>query len=231
MCGRFTLAVPPELLAAHFELSSVPELAPRYNIAPTQPVAAIRLTRSGARRLELLHWGLIPHWARDPGIGAKLINARAETVAEKPSFRSAFRRRRCLIPASGFYEWRRLGKDRQPYLIAREDGAPLCFAGLWERWNPGKTAETQVDSCTIVTVAAPADLHAIHDRMPAVLSREAQASWLDRDEEDAGRLASLLAPTEGLIALPVSTRVNKPQNEDAACAEPIGERYRAEGGD
>jgi putative SOS response-associated peptidase YedK len=230
MCGRFTLSVPPEELAVHFELESVPPpegLEARYNIAPTQFVAAVRLTRAGARRLELLRWGLVPHWARDTSIAPKLINARAETLIVKPAFRGAFRRRRCLIPASGFYEWQKLGKKKkQPFLIrsAAHDGAPLAFAGLWERW--GKDDAT-VDSCTIVTVDAVPELAEIHPRMPAILRPEQFEAWLARPDDDAevdvDALQALLRPTTGLQAIKVSTQVNDVRRDDATCIEPLAD--------
>src|SRR5881394_3747162 len=147
MCGRFTLATPAKSLQKHFQLDAVPELPFRYNIAPTQNVAAVRVGRLG-RALSLLRWGLIPHWADDPKIGYRLINARADTVASKPSFRSAFKQRRCLIAADGYYEWQKQDGAKQPYLIRREDGQPFAFAGLWEHWQG---VDQEIESCTIIT--------------------------------------------------------------------------------
>ena len=221
MCGRFTLTVPPEVLAAHFELESVPAaelVAPRYNIAPTQEVAAIRLTRRGKRRLDMLRWGLVPHWAKDTSIGARLINARAESLADKPAFRLALRRRRCLIPASGFYEWLKRGTSRgQPHLLRASAARPLAFAGLWERWSAGGDGP-DLDSCTIITVEASSEVTPIHSRMPALLEPEDFQRWLARDDD--GSVGELLRPRLGLVAQRVSERVNSDAIDDPACVEP-----------
>lgn len=220
MCGRFTLHASTEEIAREFDLATMPALAPRYNIAPSQALLAIRLDE-GQRRSVPLRWGLVPHWATDPKIAYKMINARGETVADKPSFRDAFKKRRCLIPADGFYEWKKLGKAKQPYHIRRVEGRPFAFAGLWERWQPpnGEPLET----CTIVTTTANAVLAELHERMPVMLLPEAYAEWLD-PTRPATRLKELIAPypAELLVASPVSTRVNSPKFDDAACLQPSG---------
>ena len=220
MCGRFTLKGPPNQIARMLGLATVPNLAPRYNIAPTQDVLALRPEADGDRHLAWLRWGLIPFWARDAGIGAKMINARADTIAEKPAFRQAFRARRCVIPADGFYEWKTVAKGKkQPFHIHRADGAPFVFAGLWERWEKGGEP---IESCTIVTTDAPADLTAIHHRVPVILEGDALQAWLDTPAEKADGLKDLLAPlSEGtLVADPVATTVNKVSNDGPECLEP-----------
>ncbi|MBD2022479.1 SOS response-associated peptidase, partial [Leptolyngbya sp. FACHB-36] len=170
MCGRFSLHVEAAALAEVFQLPEEPSWTPRYNIAPSQAVATIAQTASSAHQFRLLRWGLIPSWAKDEAIGNKLINARAETVAEKPSFRAAFKQRRCLILADGFYEWQRLNtKKKQPHYFQRSDAQPFAFAGLWEHWQHG---EAVIDSCTIITTQANELLEPIHDRMPVMLAAD-----------------------------------------------------------
>ena len=201
-------------------------LRPRFNVAPSQNVAAVRANDDG-HTLAMLRWGLIPAWARDPAIGHRLINARSETAAEKPSFRAAYRHRRCLIPADGFYEWKREGKTRQPWLFALRDAAPFAFAGLWERWTvptgaalTGSLAERRpgdaVETCTILTTAANETVAPVHGRMPVILPREAHDPWL------AGEDVPLAPyPVDDMTAHPVSTLVNRPANDDPRCVEPI----------
>jgi putative SOS response-associated peptidase YedK len=219
MCGRYTLASPTERLAEEFGFdgSSV-ELAPNYNVAPTQGVAAV-LEEGGQRRLEVLRWGLIPPWADDPGIGSRMINARSETAPGKPSFRRAFRERRCLIPADGFYEWQRTNGAKQPYYIHMEDGRPFAFAGLWESWSKG--GEGEVRTCTILTTGANALVGEVHDRMPVILAHDAYDVWLDPASE-RDELTGLLAPypEDEMEAYPVSRFVNSPSNNDPRCIEP-----------
>jgi len=214
MCGRYTLAAAVEIVAAQFDLPHTPAtLTPRYNIAPGQAVAVVRCADDGVRCLDSLQWGLVPTWAKDPAIGRRLINARAETLATKPSFRDALRRRRCLIPADGFYEWRRLAGRKQPYWVTRADGRPFGFAGLWERW---RGAEGQMlESCTIVTTTANASLTAIHHRMPLIVYPQHYGRWLDPARRDARALLALLGDgdCETLIARPVSTAVNNPRRD------------------
>ena len=219
MCGRYTLATPKERLAEEFgfENSSV-ELPPSYNIAPTQGVAAV-LEEGGQRRLEVLRWGLIPPWADDPQIGSRMINARSETASEKPSFRRAFRERRCLIPADGFYEWKRVNGGKQPYYFRMQDGRPFAFAGLWESWSKG--GEGEVRTCTILTTGANAIVGEIHERMPVIVAPDAYEVWLDSASEK-DELRGLLAPfsEEEMEAYPVSRFVNSPSNNDPRCVEP-----------
>jgi putative SOS response-associated peptidase YedK len=219
MCGRYTLASPTERLAEEFGVDAASiELAPNYNVAPTQQVAAV-VDEGGQRRLEVLRWGLIPPWADDPGIGSRMINARSETAPGKPSFRRAFRERRCLIPADGFYEWQRTNGAKQPYYIHMEDGRPFAFAGLWESWSKG--GEGEVRTCTILTTGANALVGEVHDRMPVILAHDAYDVWLDPASE-RDELTGLLAPypVDEMEAYPVSRFVNSPSNNDPRCIEP-----------
>lgn len=218
MCGRYTLTTPGDVLAAALGLESVPELPPRYNIAPSQPVAIVRAGDARRRELALARWGLIPHWAKEATIGARTINARAETVAEKPAFRDSFRRRRCLIPADGFYEWQKREGGKQPYLLRLRDGAPFAFAGLWSRWRDPGSGES-LDTCAIVTTT-PNELAAtVHDRMPVILPATAYEEWLD---PEAPGPAALLAPfpAERMTAVAVSRRVNDPTHDAPDCLAP-----------
>lgn len=219
MCGRYALFADPEMLVTRFELWQTPDLRPRYNLAPSQEVPAIRRSQEGRRELTLLRWGLVPHWAKAETTGHSMINARAETVAEKPAFRSAFRRRRCLIPADGFYEWKKAGRTKQPYFIRLKDGLPLAFAGLWEEWrSPDGQA---VGSCAIIVTRANPLVEPIHDRMPVILEPRAYEEWLSTDLTDTEGLTQLLVPfpSEDMEAYPVDRRVNNPKNEGVACVE------------
>ena len=222
MCGRYTLGAPDDDLADLFELSQVPDLEPRYNIAPTQPVPVVRVGEAGqVRELALVRWGLIPSWSKDPAVGARMINARSETAAAKPSFRAAFKRRRCLIPADGFYEWQRTGGRKQPYYIRRKDRGALAFAGLWERWaGPDGSC---IESCTILTTTPNDLLRPLHDRMPVILGPTDFALWLDPAVAEASRIQPLLVPcpADELVAYAVTTQVNSPRNDDPACIEPM----------
>jgi putative SOS response-associated peptidase YedK len=224
MCGRFTLSAQPALIAEAFGLSEVPPLAPRYNIAPTQRAAVIRQpSGGGAPRLEELRWGLVPAWADDPSIGNRLINARSETVAEKPSFRSAFRHRRCLVPADGFYEWAKTSGGRQPWHFHRPDHGPFGLAGLWERWQaPGSEP---LETFTILTTAANPVVARVHERMPVILPPEAYEEWLDPELDQPAHLARWLAPApeELLVATAVSQRVNSSSVDDPDCLAPVGD--------
>jgi putative SOS response-associated peptidase YedK len=219
MCGRYTLKTPVERLAEEFgfEASSA-ELPPNYNVAPTQQVAAV-LEEGGERRLEMLRWGLIPSWADDPGIGSRMINARAETAPEKPSFRRAFRGQRCLIPADGFYEWKRTNGSKQPYYIHMKEERPFAFAGLWESWK--EDGGPEIRSCAILTTEPNELLAGIHDRMPVILPGGSYDVWLD-PEAERDELYGLLAsyPEDEMEAYPVSRFVNSPQNNDPRCIEP-----------
>lgn len=220
MCGRFTLTVDPADLQEAFPEYTFPEpYAPRFNIAPTQPVLAIPNEGSSA---DFFLWGLIPSWAKDPSIGARLINARAETLAEKPSFRAAFKYRRCLIPADGFYEWKaEPGEKRKtPYFIHMQDGKPFAFAGLWETWNSPDGG--QLRSCTIITTEPNVLMARLHQRMPVILHPRDYAQWLDPAPIQPSGLLPLLQPfpAEKMTAHPVSTLVNSPANDLAECIQP-----------
>lgn len=223
MCGRYTITAPIEALRELFELESGGDLAPRYNLAPLQEAPVIRVD-DGARRLAMLRWGLIPAWAKDPSIAPKLVNARAEGLADKASFRSAFARRRCLVPVDGFYEWQPTGKRKQPYRITLPDGAPFALAGLWERWAPPGGAA--IETFVIVTVPANDQLRPIHDRMPVILPTEAAALWLD---PNAPRpvLETLLVPYAGPLRIyAVDARVGNARHDDAGLIEPLAEAQR-----
>ena len=209
MCGRFAFYSPSEATAALFGVSGAPPVEARYNIAPTQYVAAIRKGEDGDPELAMLRWGLVPFWARDPAIGNRMINARAETVAEKPAFRAAYRNRRCLVLADGFYEWRREGSVKTPYYISAADGQPFAFAALWENWN-SKDSDESIQSTTLITTAADEFMAALHHRMPVVLSPATAGTWLDGGED---ALAYALGHAPELRAWPVDRRVNNARNE------------------
>ncbi len=222
MCGRFTLTTTPEQLRAAFTgLSVSDEIQPRFNIAPSQPVAVV--VNDGKFQVDYYTWGLIPSWAKDPTIGNRLINARAETLVEKPAFRSAFRRRRCLVLADGFYEWRQEpGKrTKTPMLIKMKSGLPFAFAGLWENWNTPDGSN--ILSCTIITTEPNQLMQSIHNRMPVILPENAFPAWLEGREGNLPQLQPLLVPypAEALTAFEVSTLVNSPANEDPRCILPI----------
>jgi putative SOS response-associated peptidase YedK len=219
MCGRYSLIQSAEAIASSFELKNLPDLSPRYNIAPSQSVATI--VRESDRTFQWMQWGLIPSWAKNSNIGYKLINARAETVSEKPSFRSAFKRRRCLIVADGFYEWQKVEKRKQPYYIQRQDGRPFAFAGLWETWK--SQTEEELITCTIVTTTANALMEPIHERMPVILLPDSYDRWLDPSATDLRSLQDLLQPcaSEFLKAFPISPTVNNPANDTPDCIAPV----------
>jgi len=223
VCGRFTLRASPQEIQRAFGLDAAPQLAPRFNVAPGQAIATVHADRDGRRVLGMRRWGLVPHWARDPRIGARLVNARAETAATRPAFRDAMRLHRCLVPADGFYEWgAAAGGTRQPHLVTRADAELFAIAGLYEHWR-GESADW-LHTCTLITVPSNALLRAIHDRMPAILPPEHWDAWLDPAGKDAARAAALLAPRpEGeLRAVAVSRRVNRTEFDDRACIEPQG---------
>lgn len=257
MCGRFVQYADPEWYASHYAATlalpiatgapadspdAVPGDAPRhavgnwrpsYNVTPSRPVLALRVGSDGGRELTALRWGLIPGWSKGPDHRYSMINARAETVASKPAYRAAFKHRRCLIPAEGFYEWRTEGRAKQPYFIHRRDGAPMLFAGLWEQWQPPDGAP--VLSCTIIVTAASRVIAPIHDRMPVVISAGAIAAWLDPAYSDSDGLQTLLRPPADpdqappppppadwdWMLHPVSPRVNSPRNDDPGLLEPL----------
>lgn len=222
MCGRFVLMTVGRDIAEYFGLSEAPELEPRYNIAPTQIVAVVRLDAETARReLRLVKWGLIPFWAKDASIGAKFINARAESAAGKPAFKTAFKHRRCLVPADGFYEWKKLKRKRQPYFFGSVDKRPLAFAGLWDRWK-GPEGEI-IESCTILTTDSNELVQPIHDRMPLILKVEDYDLWLDPTVRRPEALQHLLKPypSEQMEGHPVTSKVNKAAYESPDSIEPV----------
>ncbi len=221
MCGRFTQHAPLNMLAEQFLFTFQEGLPsrPRYNIAPTQPILAVRQPAHAASRQGIqLHWGLIPSWARDPDMGHRMINARSETVHEKPSFRSAFRQRRCLVLADGYYEWEKKAGDRQAWYFHRQDKQPFAVAGLWESWQ-GVGQDQPLLSGTILTTVPNELSRPIHDRMPVILAEEDYQSWLDPDNQDQDSLRALLAPCpDKLFArIPVSSHVNNPRHDDERC--------------
>jgi putative SOS response-associated peptidase YedK len=230
MCGRFHLGTPAVEVARIFGVERVgPELGdwrPRYNIAPTQDVMIIReeLPQGAERAVRALvpaRWGLVPYWADDAAMH-KMINARSEDAAEKPAFRSAFERRRCLVPADGFYEWKKLdSKRKQPMLIRRRDGRPFVMAGLWERWRPRGQEGEWLETCAVLTCAPNSLVAEIHDRMPVILPEAEISRWLDVREREAAKVVELMraAPAEEMEAVAVSTRVNSVQNDDQACID------------
>jgi len=213
MCGRFAFYSPHEAIVRLFGVAAAPEIEPRWNIAPTQFIATVR-EAGGPREVAMLYWGLVPSWAKEKAIGARMINARSETLTEKPSFRNAFRRRRCLILADGYYEWQRSAAVKQPYFIALDDGEPFGMAGLWERWRDPVTGEP-LESCCIVTTSPSPTVAHVHDRMPVIVPPDAYAEWLDPKNEATERLARLFepCPRPDLRARPVSRRVNDARNQ------------------
>jgi len=221
MCGRFTLTLDPDQLQDLFPWATIPhDIAPRYNIAPTQPVAVIPNTEKP--RLEYFIWGLIPSWAKDPALGNRLINARVETLSEKPSFRTSLKRRRCLIPADGFYEWMPSpsGKSKTPMYIHLESGRGFAFAGLWDIWHAADGSE--IHSCTIITTQPNSLIARIHNRMPVILPTEVYSVWLEPGEIEPTNLSQYLTayPAEEMMAYPVSRAVNSPQNDSPALISP-----------
>ena len=220
MCGRYTLTSSPEALRALFRYGEQPNFPARYNIAPSQPIAVVRLV-DGQRQFALVRWGLLPSWVKDPKTFTLLINARGELVAEKPAFRAAMKRRRCLIPADGFYEWQAVGDRKRPFYVHAKSGAPLAFAGLWETWT-GPNGE-ELDTAAIVTTRANKTLSAIYERMPVIVPPEAFDLWLNAGEVDAATAAALIAPAPDnlLEAYEISTAVNRTANDNAKLLEPV----------
>jgi putative SOS response-associated peptidase YedK len=218
MCGRYTVTSAPEAIRALFRYEEQPDFPPRYNIAPTQPIAIVRLI-DGKRQLALVRWGLLPSWVKDPRNFALLVNARGESVCEKPAYRAAMKRRRCLIPADGFYEWKSLGGRKQPYFVRAKSGEPLAFAGLWETWT-GPNGE-ELETAAIVTTRANRTLEPIHDRMPVVVAPDAFDLWLDGANVDAKTAEVLIqpAPDDLLEAYEVSTAVNRNANDNPKLIE------------
>ena len=225
MCGRMTQQVSPSEVARIFDAAlgdtaTLDELGARYNVAPTQPLAVVTQREAG-RFVEAHRWGLVPPWAESPAVGSRMINARAETIARSPAFRASFLRRRCVIPADGFYEWRRQDGQRQPFLISRADGAPLAMAGVWAPWREPASGEWLL-TCAVVTTHASATVRQLHDRMPVLLEDDAWPMWLDPELRDKALLHDLLRPAaDGLLAVrPVSRRLNSVHNEGPALLEP-----------
>jgi putative SOS response-associated peptidase YedK len=217
MCGRYVLIAEPQQVQQEFNLKNVPELAPRYNIAPTQPVAII--TNDAPEELTIVQWGLVPSWSKDPKVGSKMINARSDTAAEKPSFRTAFKRRRCLIPVSGFYEWGTTEeKNKQPHYIFVKDKDVFSFAGLWEVWY-GPDGE-ELWTCSILTTDANDKIESLHHRMPVILDGEDRNTWLDK-ATDVAELQALMKPFDGnkMDYYPVSKAVNTPKNDNPTLIE------------
>ena len=216
MCGRFTLRTTAGEVAEVFGLLDAFDLSARYNVAPSQSVLAIRLNADHKREPAFLKWGLIPSWAKKPSIGYKMINARSETVAEKPAFRSAFKRSRCLIVADGFYEWKKVGQAKQPFYIRLKHDRPFAFAGLAEHWQHD---DKTIDSCTIITTGPNELMAGIHDRMPVILAPHDYNLWLDAEFKGQEKLQSLLRsyPADQMTAYAVSTIVNNPRNDMAEC--------------
>lgn len=219
MCGRFVLIADPNEIYEQFELPGLPEVQPRYNIAPTQLVPVI--VNEGGRALRYYRWGLIPSWSKDPQIGSRMINARAETVAEKPAFRAAFKRRRCIVPGSGFYEWQQREAGKVPMYIQLRDQPLFGFAGLWEIWNDPSGGE--VRSFTIITTEANAMMREIHDRMPVILEPKDYATWLQTDDAPQSTLQALLRPypADRMVAYEVSKLVNRPAVDSPECIAPV----------
>lgn len=220
MCGRFTSLLTPELLAVIYEIQAKIDLQPRYNVAPTQDVLVVREDSAGGRYPSYARWGLIPHWAKDMSIGSRMINARSESVHEKPAFRQAIRTRRCIVPASGFFEWAATSAGKVPHYVTMRDGSPFSFAGIWESWKSpdGGTVET----CSILTTAANQLMASIHDRMPVILHKGEFQLWLDRTVNDPHELQPLYQPypAELMQEWQVSTAVNSPRNSDPSCIDP-----------
>jgi len=222
MCGRFTARLTWEQLYNLYQIKPGKrrqgelDLKPRYNAAPTDVMPVVRLASDGEREIALLKWGLIPYWAKDPKIAYRTINARAETVASAPAFRAAFRKRRCLIPANGFYEWKRLDGTKQPYLIEMRDGSPLAFAGLWERWDRG---EVPIETFTIITGEPNSLVADLHNRMPVILDPDDYDAWLSAADTTIPQALLQPFPAQLLTAHPVSKRVNSPKNDDPSIIE------------
>lgn len=218
MCGRYVLSANPATVQRTFDLEDIPDLAPRYNIAPTQPISII--TDAAPKRLTLVQWGLVPSWSKDPGIGSRMFNARCETLAEKPSFRNAFKRRRCLVPADGFYEWMKDGRKKRPFFIHMKSREVFAFAGLWDTWQGAEGSE--IDSCTIITTEPNALIRPLHNRMAVILHDNDYEAWLD-PETPQPVLMSMLQPypAEAMAAYEVSPAVGNYRNEGPELIKPF----------
>lgn len=222
MCGRFAFYSPSEAVAALFGVNDAPPVESRYNIAPTQNIAAVREHDDSGREFALLRWGLVPFWAKDPSIGNRMINARAETVAEKPAYRAAFRHRRCVVLADGFYEWQKRGDAKTPWFISQENGEPFGLAGLWESWTDKETGES-LQTTTLITTAANEFMAPLHHRMPVVLTPATADTWF---ADPAALLDDVGARTPALQAWPVDRRVNNARNESPELVDPVGDILR-----
>jgi putative SOS response-associated peptidase YedK len=222
MCGRYRLSRRKQILEEHFDsVSGTDDWNPRYNIAPTQPVPVIRQhPKEPIRELSFVRWGLVPSWAKDPSVAARMINARSETASTKPTFSDALQCRRCLVLADGFYEWQKTGKVKQPYCFEINDGELFAFAGIWDRWKD--TTGKPLETCSILTTAANAVMSSVHDRMPVILNRDNYDFWLDPGMNNVAAVADLLRPCDGRLmrCFPVSSRVNSVINDDEECSRP-----------
>lgn len=223
MCGRYRLSRRKQILEEHFDAAPWDDdWSPRYNIAPTQPVPVIRQhPKEPVRQLALMKWGLIPHWAKEPSIAMSTINAKSETAADKPAFRDPLKFRRCLIPADGFYEWKRTANTKQPYCFEVNDGELFAFAGLWDGWKDANG--NWVKTCSILTTTPNAVTSAVHDRMPVILDRESYDLWLDPGMQNVAAISELLKPYDARLmrSYPISTRVNHVANDDENCSRPV----------
>jgi putative SOS response-associated peptidase YedK len=223
MCGRYRLSRRKQIIEEHFDaLSGEEDWSPRYNVAPTQPIPVIRQhPKEPVRELSLMRWGLIPSWAKDSSAAALMINARSETASTKSAFRDALKSRRCLIPADGFYEWKRNGKTRQPYCFEVNEGKLFAFAGIWDRWKD--PSGQWVKSCSILTTTPNAVISPVHDRMPVILDPDSYDLWLDPGMTNAAATSELLKPCDGRLmrCFPVSARVNCVANDDEECCAPV----------
>ena len=219
MCGRFVLIATVEELVEKFRIAEANKINARYNIAPTQTIAAVR-EQQGTRKLDSLRWGLVPSWSKDEKIGARMINARAETVHEKPAYRAPFKKRRCIVPASGFYEWARVGKEKRPHYVRFRDEKPFGIAALWDVWEGEGGA---IESCTLITTSANKLVGAIHDRMPVILPPADYDAWLDPEFTDKEKLKKLLRPypEKEMEAFEISKEVNSPKNENPELIKPV----------
>lgn len=225
MCGRFTLKTPAATIGSLFPEFDLLDLEPRFNIAPTQDVACVRVGESGASELAWLRWGLVPFWAKDLKIGAKMINARSETVDSKPSFRNAFKQRRCLVISDGYFEWKKMPDGKQPfYITATENAGAFCMAGLWELWTD-KSNGQDIQTCTVLTTDANNSLGSIHDRMPVVIGQQDREFWLDNSFCDTTKLKSLLKPAaeDFFESKPVDRIVNNARNDGPQCIQPVSQ--------
>jgi putative SOS response-associated peptidase YedK len=222
MCGRYKLSRRKQLVEEYFDCVSEQDWAPRFNIAPTQPIPVIRQhPKEPVRKLSLMKWGLVPSWAKDPSVGASMINARSETAGTKPAFRDAPKFRRCLIPADGFYEWQKTGKTKQPYCFEVNESELFAFAGLWDRWKDA--TGNWIKTCSILTTTPNAVTAAIHDRMPVILDPDNYDLWLDPGMNDAAAASDLLKPFVARLmrCYPVSNRINHVANDDEECSRPV----------